>query len=82
MNVFRGLARGPVAEDFLEDVEQHLHLEKAVGVKPQHRVIDSIDDAEGRLSLDAQAQAEGWQSHWHKRLEESCQEESKYNSNI
>ena len=79
MNVFKGLVDKPVSKDFAEDVEQHLLLEKAANVKPAKRIIIATDDIEDRLSLEAQAEAEGWQSLWHKQLELSCQEDAKHN---
>ena len=39
-------------------------------------------DAEAIMALDAKAWAEGWDSHWAKCLELSCQEASKENPNI
>jgi hypothetical protein len=79
MNVFNDLVVRPVSEGFVEEVEQQLHLEKAAGVKPAKRIIDVTSDIEDRLSLEAQAEAEGWQSHWHKWLELSCEEDAKHN---
>ena len=82
MNVFKSLAVLPVSEDFVGDVEQHRHLEKIAGVKPAKPFTVTYSDAEESLLLDSQAQAEGWHSHWHKWLEESCQEDSKHNPEI
>jgi hypothetical protein len=83
MNVFKGLVTGPVAEDFVEEIEELLQLEEASGVKPSTRVTTADDfDDDDQAAKDAQAWSEGWQSHWHKSLEESCEKESKYNRNI
>ena len=83
MNVFKSLVVSPVSEDFVEEIEELRQLEEASGVKPSPRVIidDEYDD-DDRSAKDAQAWSEGWQSHRHKSLEESCEKESKYNRNI
>lgn len=83
MNVFKSLVVSPVSKDFVEEIEELRQLEEASGVKPSPRVIsvDDFDD-DDQAAKDAQAGSEGWQSHWHKSLEESCEKESKYNRNI
>ena len=80
--MFKGLAFLPASEDFAKDIEEHRHLEETAGVKPAKPTTVTYSDAEERLLLDSQAQAEGWHSHWDKWLQESCQEDSKHNPEI